>query len=86
MSSLQTKLLIDEWVTATWDEYLQITADPELAKASCYYFNGQLRIEMTPQGYDHSADNLSIGFAVNLVIGCQGIPASGVELYVQESG
>jgi Uma2 family endonuclease len=53
MSHIKTKLPIDEWLTATWDEYLQIIANPQLEKAKSYYHDGQLRIEMTSQGYDH---------------------------------
>jgi len=78
MSKLPTKLQIDEWITATWDEYLQAITDPQLEKAKCYYHNGQLRIEMTPQGYDHSYDNFSIGYAVALFGAIKGIPITGV--------
>ena len=78
MSHIKTKLPIDEWVTATWDEYLQIIANPQLEKAKSYYHDGQLRIEMTPQGYDHSYDNFSIGYAVALFSAIKGIPISGV--------
>ncbi len=49
MNNLQTKLPIDVWVTATWDEYIQTVQKQE--KAKCYYYNEQLRIEMAPQGY-----------------------------------
>lgn len=28
MSNIKTKLPIDEWVIATWDEYLQAIANP----------------------------------------------------------
>lgn len=78
MINIKTNLLTDEWITATWDEYLQTIANPQLEKATCYYHNGQLRIEMTPQGYDHSYDNFSIGYAVALFSAIKGIPISGV--------
>jgi Uma2 family endonuclease len=78
MSNLQTKLPINEWAIATWDEYIQASAEPQLEKAKCYYHNRQLRIEMTPQGYDHSYDNFSIGYAVALFGGIRAIPISGV--------
>jgi Uma2 family endonuclease len=77
-SNLQTKLPTDEWVTVTWDEYVQITSDPQFEKAKCYYFDGQIRIEMIPQGFDHSFDNLSIGYAIQLFCGIRGIPLVGV--------
>ncbi len=78
MSNLKTTLPTDEWVTVTWDEYLQTIANPQLEQAKCYYHNGQLRIEMTLQGYDHSYDNFSIGYAVALFSAIKGIPIIGV--------
>lgn len=78
MSNLQTKLPINEWAIATWDEYIQASADPQLEKAKYYYHNRQLRIEMTPQGYDHSYDNFSIGSAIAIFSGIRAIPISGV--------
>ena len=76
MNNLQTKLSTDVWVTATWDEYIQTLREQEETK--CYYHNGQLRIEMAPQGYDHSYDNFSIGYAVALFSGIKGIPLVGL--------
>ncbi|MFB2936094.1 Uma2 family endonuclease [Aerosakkonemataceae cyanobacterium BLCC-F154] len=78
MSKLQTRLPTDEWVIATWDEYIQAIDDQELENAKSYYYKGQLRIEMTPQGYDHSYDNSLIGYAVALFSGLRKIPISGV--------
>jgi len=78
MSKVETKLLTDEWVIATWEEYIQVIANPKLEKAKSYYHQGQLRIEMVPQGYDHSYDNSLIGYCVQLFCGITGIPISGV--------
>ncbi|XWK86367.1 MAG: Uma2 family endonuclease [Phormidium sp.] len=78
MSNVQTKLLTDEWVIATWDEYIQAIENQELENAKTYYYKGQLRIEMVPQGYDHSYDNFSIGSAIAIFSGITGIPISGV--------
>ncbi len=78
MSKVQTKLPTDEWVTTTWHEYIEAISDRNLEKAKSYYHKGQLRIEMTPQGYDHSYDNSLIGYAVALFCGFQNIPVSGV--------
>lgn len=57
MIELQTKLPTDTWVVATWDEYIQAIEDPVYEKAKCYYYNGQVRIEMPPVGPDHADDN-----------------------------
>ena len=64
------------WVQATWDEYIQTVRQQEGAK--CYYDNGQLRIEMAPQGYDRSYDRFSIGYAVALFCGIKAIPVVGL--------
>jgi Uma2 family endonuclease len=78
MSELQTKLPTDTWVVATWDEYMQAIEDPAYEKAKGYYYNGQLRIEMTPLGHDHACDNTIISFALNLHCSLKGIPAKGL--------
>lgn len=76
MNELQTKLPTDTWVVASWDEYVQVI---ELAyeKAKGYYYNGQLRIEMSPIGSDHASDHTIIIFAVNLFATLKGIPVNG---------
>jgi len=78
MSKLQTKLLTDEWIIATWEEYIQAIDNQELDNTKSYYYKGQLRIEMVPQGYDHSYDNFSIGSAIAIFSGITDIPISGV--------
>lgn len=78
MSELQTKLLTDTWVVATWDEYIQAIEDPLYEKAKGYYHNGRLRIEMTPLGHDHASDNTIISFAINLFCSVKGIPLKGL--------
>lgn len=57
MSDLQTKTPTDTWITATWDEYIQIIEDTTYEKAKSYYHKEQLRIEMPPVGPDHADDN-----------------------------
>jgi len=74
MSELQTKLLADTWVAATWDEYMQAIEDPACEKAKCYYHNGQLRIEMSPVGADRAGDIGIIALLVNLLGLVKGIP------------
>ncbi len=67
-------------MTATWDEHIQAIAAPQLEKAKCYYYNGQARIEIAPQGFDHSSEDSLIGYAVALFTGIKRIPLSGVTL------
>ena len=78
MNELQTKLLTDTWVFATWDEYLQAIANPDYEKAKCYYYHGHLRIEMSPVGPNHALDNGIIYFAVTLYCTLRGIPLRGL--------
>jgi len=54
MSIPQTKLPTDTWLHATWDDYVQAIEDPAYEKAKGYYYNGKMRIEMSPVGNDHS--------------------------------
>jgi Uma2 family endonuclease len=78
MSNLKTKILSDTWVTATWEEYIQIVEKPIYEKAKCYYYNGQLRIENSPVGSDHSLDHAFIIFAVSLFPTLKKIPIKGL--------
>jgi Uma2 family endonuclease len=66
MIELQTKFTTDSWVVATWDEYIQAIEDPVYEKAKCYYYNGQVRIEMPPVGSDHADDNGILAVLINL--------------------
>jgi Uma2 family endonuclease len=77
MSTLKIKLPTDTWVTATWEEYLQAIAQPEYAKAKCYYYKGQMRIEMSPVGNPHSRDHAIIIYAVHLFASIKGIDLDG---------
>ena len=52
---------------------MQAVEDLGEKKAKCYYYNGQLRIEMTPLGYDHASDHSIIMLAVNLFAILKGI-------------
>jgi len=79
MSKLQTKIPTDTWMTAPWEEYIQIVDSEEVdEKAKCYYHQGELRIEMSPVGHDHSSDNTIISLAVNLFGIIAGIPLKGL--------
>jgi Uma2 family endonuclease len=77
MSQLQTKPQTDCWVTATWDEYIQVIEDPAYEKAKGYYHSGQMRIEMLPVGSDHSTDHLLIASAINLFAILRGLSLTG---------
>lgn len=78
MSRLKAQFLTDIWVKATWEDYLQITADSVYEKAQCYYDNNQLLIEMSPIGASHARDNGIIYFIINLYCTLNNIPANGL--------
>jgi Uma2 family endonuclease len=77
MNALQTKVPADTWVTATWDEYIQTIEDPACKKAKGYYYNGQMRIEMSPVGNDHASDHTIIILAASLFAGIKNIRMNG---------
>ncbi|NET42734.1 Uma2 family endonuclease [Okeania sp. SIO2B3] len=64
MNQTRTKLPTETWITATWEEYIQIIEDPSYEKAKVYYHKGKLRIEMSPLGNDHAKDHAVIMAAV----------------------
>lgn len=77
MSQLQAKVAADTWVNATWDEYIKVSSDPAYEKAKGYYFNGRMRLEMSPLGLPHSRDHLIIIYAVCLFAGLKQIDFNG---------
>ena len=79
MSNLQTKILTDTWITATWSEYLQIIENLDEEKAKCYYHNQKYRIEMSPLGHDHGSDHAVIMLAVNLFAIFKNIDFKGID-------
>ncbi|MGJ3248763.1 MAG: Uma2 family endonuclease [Elainellaceae cyanobacterium] len=78
MSDLQIPLLMDVWVRATWEKYLQTIENPAFEKAKGYYHKGHMRIEMSPVGHDHAADNSMVDFAVRLFCTVKGIAFKGL--------
>ena len=66
MTNLQIKIPTDTWVSATWDEYLQTIENPIYTKAKSYYYQGKLRIEMSPVSHDHANDNSLINIAIGI--------------------
>lgn len=78
MDNVQTPLPANVWIGASWEDYLQTLAAPELAKAKGYYHKGHMRVEMSPVGHDHAADNSMVDFVVRLFCTLQGIAFKGL--------
>jgi Uma2 family endonuclease len=73
MTLLQTKIITDTWVEASWQDFIQATENPDYEKGKFYYYQGKLRIEMPPLGNDHSRDHSIINSAINLYSGLKDI-------------
>lgn len=78
MSFSLTQSLTDCWLQATWNEFLQVSEKPENQTSKGYYYDGKMRIEMTPLGHDHAYDNTIISFAVSLFCTLKNIPIKGL--------
>jgi Uma2 family endonuclease len=74
MTQLQTPILSDTWLATPWDAYVQLIEDPAYAKAKGYYYQGHMRIEMLPVGFDHAKDHSVLAFAINLFAILKAIP------------
>ncbi len=61
-STLQT----DQWVRASWEEFLAASKDSEETKARCYYDSGWMRIETTMIGSGHAQDNGLLAAVITL--------------------
>jgi len=74
-------LLTDQWISATWQEFLQVIESPLYAESRCYYDKNQIRqmrIETMPVGSEHADDNTLIIFAISLYCTLKAIPARGL--------
>jgi Uma2 family endonuclease len=77
MSQLQTKIPTDTWMNASWEEYVQVTHEPAHAETKGYYFNGRMRLEMSPLGNPHSRDHFIVISAIALFASVRGIDLDG---------
>ena len=78
MSNLSTPLITDVWLKSAWEDYLKIIVNPKFAKAKCYFYQDYMRIEMSPVGHDHAADNSLVDFIVQLFCTLKGIAFKGL--------
>ena len=77
MNTLATKIPSDAWINASWDEYLQISENPDYENAKFYYYQEKLRIEMSPLGNDHASDHSIINYGINIFVAVKGIDLNG---------
>ncbi|MEM9906344.1 MAG: Uma2 family endonuclease [Cyanobacteria bacterium P01_D01_bin.44] len=68
------QLPTDTWVTASWDDFLQVQNDPAYEKAKLYYLEGEIRIEMNAAvGPNHARDNAVIPLVISLFCMSKGL-------------
>jgi hypothetical protein len=75
---VQTELPTNIWVNGTWAEFVAIADAPENAKATCYYFKPQMRIETMGVGPDHAVENGLIYAAIVFFCTLRSIPCRGL--------
>ena len=77
MPLLPTKPLLDTWISAPWQEFVNIADAPDSSKLKSYYYNGRMRFEPMSTGSDHSKDHMTTTMGVGLFASLQGIPING---------
>jgi Uma2 family endonuclease len=74
-------LITDQWISATWDEFVQVLENPLYAESRCYYDKNQvrqMRIETMPVGSEHALDNGIIYAVIFLYCTLRNIPIEGL--------
>jgi Uma2 family endonuclease len=74
-------LITDQWIRATWEEFVRILENPLYAESRCYYDTyqiKQMRIETMPVGLEHADDNTLIIFVISLYCTLKNTPARGL--------
>ncbi|MCU0544489.1 MAG: Uma2 family endonuclease [Oscillatoriaceae cyanobacterium Prado104] len=65
-SAIRQFLETDVWVRATWEEFLAFAGNSACEKGKFYYYEEQMRVEMSPVGPSHGRQNSIIPYAVIL--------------------
>jgi Uma2 family endonuclease len=74
-------LITEQWIRATWEEFVQILENPLYAESRCYYDSyqiKQMRIETMPVGSEHALDNGIIYAVIFLYCTLKNIPIVGL--------
>jgi Uma2 family endonuclease len=67
----------ETWMKATWDDYLQAENNSDDDKSKLYYYQGQLKIQMSPLGNDHASDHSIINYGIHLYASLKNIDLNG---------
>jgi Uma2 family endonuclease len=66
------EILPDRWIVAPWADY-QRAIEQATEKVKGYYYDGTMRLEMSPVGNPHSRDHSIINYAVLLFAALRGL-------------
>lgn len=78
MNQIQASVPIETWISATWEEFIQLTSDPAYENVKAYYYNGKMRLEsMAALGNPHSRDHYIVIVAIALFTSLKGIDIDG---------
>jgi Uma2 family endonuclease len=77
MTAIQTSIKSDTWIETSWQNFIQVTENPDYEKGKFYYYQGKLRIEMSPVSNDHASDHSIISGAINLYASLKPIDLNG---------
>jgi len=79
MIAVKTPVLIDSWISMSWDQYVEHLEQPQLEKAKAYYYKEHGRFEMLPVGFGHGKNHTVITYAINLFCAVRAIPLCMVD-------
>lgn len=74
MVSSTEKIFTDIWVKVSWTEFLSLAERETYTKASFYYDQERIRIEMSPLGFNHSRQNGNVLKVISFFAGFKNIP------------
>ena len=68
----------NQWQTEDWDTFVAIADDPAYEKATCYYFESQMKVETMGVGPNHAVYNGLIYAAIVLYCALKQIKSRGL--------
>ncbi len=72
------EIITNQWVKASWIQYLAWTSAPELGKTKDYYFDGYLKIETMGVGSLHGRINTLVILIIALFSNAVNLPIKGL--------
>ncbi len=77
-SSTLTPILTDTWIKASWEDFINLTQNPDYENGTFYYDQGWMKIEMSPIGIAHARDNSIISTVITLYAAIKNIAIEGL--------